>query len=446
MYVKQLLAAGLLALLSPMAGASLAQLTLDNGLRVIVEPDHRAPVVVQQIWYDVGSLSEHDGITGISHVLEHMMFKGTPAHPQGEFQALVARLGGEENAFTSKAYTSYYQQIAAAHLDRVMALEADRMRNTVLSEAEFGKELKVVQEERRSRVDDRPQSLLYERFLATAFSASPERLPVIGWPADLQALTLAELQDWYERWYVPNNAVLVVVGDVLPETVFALAKKHYGPIPAGQLRPAKARPEPEQKGPRRLSMTLPAQLPYLLIGFKVPSLATAQTPQDAYALSVLAGILDGGSSARLTRDLVRTRRLAASAGASYSMLKRDTTLFLLDATPAGEVTVAQLEEALLAELSDIASHGVTADELDRVKAQVIAADVFDRDSMFRKAVSIGSLAVQGFDVQLRDDYVAGIQAVTAAQVQSVVQRYLVPAGMTVGVLQPQGDQQTEAGQ
>ena len=432
-----------LALLTLPAAAQVVDTTLDNGLRVIIEPDHRAPVVVHQLWYDVGSLSEHDGITGISHVLEHMMFKGTSAHPDGEFSATVAELGGDENAFTSKAYTSYYQQLAAEHLPVVMALEADRMRNTVLEEEGFRKEVQVVLEERRSRVDDRPQSRLYERFLATAFTASPERLPVIGWPSDLQALTLAELQAWYQRWYVPSNATLVVVGDVDPQAVIELAKTHYGPIPSALRPEAKARPEPEQYGTRRLSMVLPARLPYLLMGFKAPSLGAAENPAEAYALSVLAGVLDGGASARMTRELIRGEQLAASAGASYSMLKNDTTLFLLDATPAAGVSVEQVETALLALIADIIENGIGQDELERVKAQVIAGDVYNRDSMFHKAISKGSLAMLGFDISTNERYVASIKAVTAEQVQAVAKRYLVSKGMTVGVLHPEPDKSAE---
>lgn len=445
MDLKQVLAGISLAMLAPVGQADILDTTLSNGLRVIVEPDHRAPVVVHQLWYDVGSISEHDGITGISHVLEHMMFKGTPENPDGAFSETVAELGGEENAFTSKAYTSYYQQIAATHLPKMMALEADRMRNTILDEEAFKKEVNVVLEERRSRVDDRPQSLLYERFLATAYIASPERLPVIGWPEDLQSLTLTELKRWYTRWYSPNNATLVVVGDVEPEQVLEYAREYYGGIEPTEMEHAKPRPEPEQFGPRRLSMTLPARLPYLLIGFKVPSLATAADPTEAYALSVLAGVLDGGASARFTRELIRGRQLATSAGVSYSMLKRDTTLFLLDATPAEGVTVDAMEEALLAEIAAIVAEGVEDAELARVKAQVIASDVYNRDNMFHKAVSKGSLAVLGFDLRTQDDYVERIKSVTAEQVQAVAKRYLVEKGMTIGVLLPAPAAATEEG-
>lgn len=409
---------------------------LENGMKVIVEVDDRSPVVVHQVWYKVGSISEHDGITGISHVLEHMMFKGTSTREAGEFSEIVARNGGQENAFTSKEYTGYYQQIAADRLELMMELEADRMRNIKLEEAEFQKEVQVVKEERRTRTDDRPRSALYEQFMATAYLSSPDRLPVIGWPKDLDELVLEDLQNWYLQWYAPNNAVLVVVGDVDPDNVLALAKKYYGVLEPFDIKPGKSRPEREQKGTRRIELQATAKLPYLIMGFKAPTMATLEDPQDAYALEVLAGILDGGESARFTRNLIRGEQIAISAGAGYNMHTPRETLFLLDSTPRTETSVEQMENALLSELDAVKSNGVTVDELQRVKAQVIANDVFAKDSMFNKARTIGSMEILGFGIEAMNQYVDGIKSVTAEQVKQVAIKYLIAERMTVGVLTP----------
>lgn len=412
------------------------QWVLDNGLKVIVEVDHRSPVVVHQVWYKVGSISEHDGITGISHVLEHMMFKGTSHREAGEFSEIVARNGGQENAFTSKEYTGYYQQIASDRLELMMELEADRMRNIKLEEIEFRKEVQVVKEERRTRTDDRPRSALYEQFMATAYQTSPDRLPVIGWPQDLNELELEDLQNWYLQWYAPNNAVLVVVGDVDPDNVLALAKKYYGVLEPFDVTPAKTRPEREQHGTRRIELKAVAKLPYLVLGFKTPTMATLENPQDAYALEVLAGILDGGESARFTRNLIRGNQIAVSAGAGYNMHTPRETLFLLDSTPRTETSVKEMEAALLSELDAVKNKGVTIDELQRVKAQVIANDVYAKDSMFNKARTLGSMEILGFGVKAMDEYLDGIKSVTAEQVQDVAKKYLTAERMTVGVLIP----------
>ena len=229
--MRSLLAVGLLLCASaPHAGGAVHEYRLDNGLKLIVKEDHRAPVMVSQVWYRVGSGYESDGVTGVSHVLEHMMFKGTDKHAPGEFSRIIAENGGQENAFTSQDYTAYFQRMEAGRLPVSFELEADRMRNIKLSEEEFRKEIKVVMEERRMRTDDKPTAQTFEQFAATAYTTSSYRIPTIGWMNDLENMTLADLQQWYRRWYAPNNAILVVVGDVDPEAVLAQAKKHFGPL------------------------------------------------------------------------------------------------------------------------------------------------------------------------------------------------------------------------
>ncbi len=412
------------------------EFTLDNGLKLLVREDHRAPVVVSQIWYKVGSSYEHDGITGISHVLEHMMFKGTEKHPAGEFSRIISENGGRENAFTGRDYTAYFQQLEKSRLEVSFRLEADRMRNLLLPEDEFRKEVKVVMEERRLRTEDNPEALTYEQFMAAAFVSSPYHHPVIGWMDDLENLTIEDLKAWYRKWYAPNNATLVVVGDVDPQAVLALAEKHFGPLQPSRLTPPKPRREVPQRGLRRLTVKAPAQLPYLLMGYKVPVLKTAAEDWEPYALEVLAGVLDGGASARLARELVRGRQIAASAGAGYSLTARQDDLLMLDGTPAPGHDIATLETALRDQVRRLREEPVSAGELDRVKAQVVANDVYQRDSVFYQAMQLGMLETVGLDWRLAEEYVARIRAVTAEQVQAVARKYLVDDRLTIAVLEP----------
>lgn len=409
---------------------------LDNGMKVVVKEDHRAPVAVQQVWYKVGASYEHGGITGISHVLEHMMFKGTARHPAGEFSAIIAQQGGRENAFTSQDYTAYFQVLAADRLEVAMRLEADRMRNLSLLPEEFKKEVEVVKEERRLRTEDNPTALTYEQFNAVAFLNSPYRDPVIGWMEDLDSLTVEDLRAWYARWYAPNNATLVVVGDVDPKEVLALARRYYGPIEPGELQPPKPRREVPQRGERRLVVKAPAEVPYMLIGYKVPSLLTAEAQWEAYALEVLAAVLDGGDSARLARNLVRGREVAARAGARYDPTSRLSDLFIFDAVPAPGHDPAEVEAALQEEIDRLRQSPVTEEELARVKAQVLANEIYQSDSIQHQAMIIGMLESVGLGWRIADEYVQRIRAVTAEQVQAVARKYLVPDARTVAVLEP----------
>ncbi|WP_317622924.1 M16 family metallopeptidase [Thiohalobacter sp.] len=409
---------------------------LDNGLRLIVKEDHRAPVVVSQVWYRVGSSYEHDGITGISHVLEHMMFKGTERFGPGEFSRIIAENGGRENAFTSRDYTAYFQRLEKSRLAIAFELEADRMRNLRLDPEEVKKEVKVVMEERRLRTEDNPQALTFEQFNATAFLNSPYRIPTIGWMDDLENLKIEDLQAWYEKWYAPNNAILVVAGDVDPQAVLALAKKHYGPLRPSRIEPPKPRREMVQRGERRIRVRVPAELPYILMGYKVPVVLTAEGDWEPYALEVAAGILDGGNSARLARELVRGQEVAASAGAGYDLYDRQESLFLLDGTPANGHDIAELEKALREQVRRLQTRPVTADELARVKAQVLAGAVFEEDSVFYQAMRIGRLVSVGLDWRLDEQYADRIRAVTPEQVQAVARKYLRDERLTVAVLDP----------
>jgi zinc protease len=413
---------------------------LSNGMKVIVIENDRAPVMVSQVWYRVGASYEHDGITGISHVLEHMMFKGTEDHPAGEFSEIIAANGGEQNAFTGQDFTAYFQRIANDRLELCLELEADRMRNITFDEKEFIKELEVVKEERRLRTEDKPTALTYERFNAVAYTNSPYRRPIVGWMEDLETLTVEDARKWYETWYAPNNATLVVAGDVQAEEVYRLAKQYFGKLPRSEIPQLKPRHEAKQYGTQRLTVELPAKIPYLLMGYKAPNLTPeivgTEQEKELYALEVLAGILDGGNSARLSKNLVRGQEIANSAGASYSMTARHETLFVLSAVPNDNVAIEVLEFALRDELNTIKTQLPDDDELDRVKAQVVAAQVYKQDSIFYQAMEVGMLDTIGLPWSIKDDYVDKILAVSAEQVQQVANKYLTDDRLTVAVLEP----------
>ncbi len=424
-------------LLGACAQPDVHETTLANGLRVVVKQDHRSPVVVSQVWYRVGSVDEPEGLSGISHVLEHMMFKGTKRLKPGEFSRIIAEHGGRENAFTSYDYTAYFQQLERSRLPVSFELEADRMQNLLLAEEEFRKEILVVMEERRLRTEDRPEALLHEKFMATAYREHPYRHPVIGWMEDLKRMTVDDLQGWYRRWYVPNNAVLVVVGDVDPREVFTLAEKHFGPIPAREIERPALPTEPPQQAMRRVVLRAPAEVPSLIMGYHVPVIMPGHDSHEPYALAVLAGVLDGGEAARFPRELVRRQRLAASLDTSYSMIARYPGQLTIEGTPAPGRTLEELQGAIRAQLERLKNEPVTASELERVKAQVVASDVYTRDSVFYQAMQLGQLATLGLDLDLLEDYVERIQAVTAGQVQAVARKYLTDDNLTVAVLEPQ---------
>ena len=423
--------------LAPAAQANPYETTLANGFRVIVKEDRRAPTVVHMVWYRAGSMDEKNGTTGVAHLLEHMMFKGTPTTGKGEFSRLVAAAGGRDNAFTSRDYTAYFQQVPNVKLSQMMRLEADRMRHLTLSADEFAQEIKVVREERRLRTDDQPTAKLFEQMSAVAFQAHPYRVPVIGWMDDLENMTVKDARDWYQQWYVPNNAYLVVVGDVDHRAVFQLAERHYGKLKARALPERKPQIEPEQTGVRRLTVKAPAELPVILLAFKAPSLRDVERDSDPYALEMLAAILDGHEGARFSKNLVRTQRLAVSAGAGYDATARGPALFYISASPSRGRTVAELEAALRAEISRIAEAGVTDEELARAKAQLVAGQIYKLDSMFAQAMEIGQLESAGIPHEKNKRMIEKLQQVSAEQVQAVAARYFGDDGMTVGVLDPQ---------
>ena len=418
---------------------------LDNGLKIIVKEDHRAPIAISQLWYKVGASYEYGGITGVSHVLEHMMFKGTENYGPNEFSKIIAANGGRENAFTGRDYTAYFQTLEASRLEVAFQMEADRMRNLRLNEQEFTKEVQVVMEERRMRTDDKPTSLTYEQFNATAYVNSPYQNPVIGWMDDLQNMELNDLQQWYQNWYAPNNATLVVVGDVDPQEVYRLAQKHYGSIQPSDTASPKPRIEIKPLGEKRITVKAPAELPYFIMGYQVPVVRTAENDWEPYALDMLASVLDGSKSARFAKELVRGEQIAANAGAGYSLFSRHNAQFLFDGTPANGHTVEALEKAILTQIERVKTELVNDDELSRIKAQVVTSKVYELDSIFYQAMKIGTLETIGLDYRLHDDYLERIKSVTPEQIREVANKYLIEDRRTVAILEPQPlDNNTQA--
>ena len=418
------------------------QFTLSNGMALLVQPDRRAPTAMHMVWLRVGSMDEVDGTSGVAHVLEHMLFKGTKKVPVGDFSRRVAALGGQENAFTSRDYTGYYQQIPSSKLEDVMQLESDRFAHNQWPDEEFRKELEVVKEERRMRTDDQPRALLMEQLHAAVFTASPYHRPIVGWMSDLDAMTPNDAREFYQRWYVPANAAVVVAGDVDVPRVRALAEKYYGSIPARAVPVRKPRTEPVQPGLRRLIVKAPAEQAYVALAFRVPSLqrldALTDSDQDALALVMLSAVLSGYDGARLERALSQgADRVADTSGSSADVLGRGPSLFYLSGVPAQGKTAAQVEEALRAQVARVAREGVNPAELERVKTQWMASMVYQRDSLSSQANDLGSNWVQGLPLDAQERSLALLRKVTPAQVQAVAQRYFGDDQLTVATLAPQ---------
>lgn len=429
------------------AAARPVQYTLSNGMTLIVQPDRRAPTVAHMVWVRVGSIDEVDGTSGVAHVLEHMMFKGTPDLKPGEFSRRVAALGGRDNAFTSRDATAYHQQVPADRLEDVMRLEADRFARNQWDDAEFAREIQVVKEERRQRTEESPQARMFEAFNATLFQTSPYRRPIIGWMSDLDAMTPQDARDFYRRWYVPANAAVVIAGDVEPEQVRALAEKHFGRIEARPVPPRKPRDEVAQTGPRRMEYRAVTEQSLVTLAWKAPrwtggaAEASRATDRDALALTMLAAVLDGYSGARLDRALVQGqgmagKRVADSASASFGLLGRGPQVFSMTAVPARGVTPEMASAALKAEVARIAREGVRPAELQRVKTQWRASDVYKRDSVFGQAQELGSYWVQGLGLDGGDRLMAALDTITPADVQRVATRYFSDDQLTTGVLVP----------
>jgi zinc protease len=404
---------------------------LPNGLKVILLENHKAPLVTFQVWYRVGSRNEAWGKTGLSHMLEHMMFKGTEKVGPEEFSRIVQENGGNDNAFTSLDYTAYFENLSADRVQVAIDLEADRMQNLMLREEDFRTERMVVMEERRLRTEDNPQAVLFEQVMATAFQIQPYHWPIIGWMEDIARFTLEDLKTHYKTYYNPINAFLVVVGDFKKEELLPKIEKAFGSYSKGESPNQERDKEPPQIGERRDFVKKEAQLPSLVMGYHVPNLRDP----DSYVLEVIATILSGGKSSRLYQSLVREKRLVLSADADQSLVSRDPNLFTLSTDLLPEKEVAEVEKALNQEIERLQGEPVGAKELEKAKNQLEASIIFGQDSLFYQAMLLARHEI-AFNWRTIDDYIPSIQKVTPEDIQRVAKKYLIPDNRTVGILIP----------
>jgi zinc protease len=404
---------------------------LPNGLKVFALKDPNAPMAVFQIWYNAGSIHEQVGRTGLGHLLEHMMFKGTPKYGPKEFSKLVSRAGGVDNAGTSKDYVYYHQKLAPDKLYISIELEADRMSNLIMDPKETLSERDVVMEERRMRYDDDPQSAVYEEVMSTAFKNNPYRWPVIGWMEDLKRITRDDIYSYYRQYYVPDNAMIIVAGNINVDEIMGKIEKAFGSIPAGSRISDPDIGEPEQFGERRSYIKKEAELPYVLCAYRAPNMAS----EDSYALEVLATVLSGGKSSRIYKSLIDEKRIALSADASYSSLEKYPSLFYLDATALPGKSIDEVEKALYEEVEKMKKEPPDEREVQKAKNQIEAGFLMQQDSLFFQAQVIAMFEMLG-DWKLKDRYFEGIRKVTPQDVQRVAQKYLVEDKRTVGILVP----------
>ncbi|HAM74791.1 MAG: pitrilysin family protein [Alloalcanivorax venustensis] len=440
--MKPLLIALGLSLITLTARAELPthEFQLDNGLDVLVREDHRAPVITVMVWFKAGSIDEAPYETGLAHVLEHMMFKGSKRLDAGEFSRTVARFGGSDNAFTSYDFTAYFQQYEASRLPLALELEAERLKNLKIDDESFRRELQVVMEERRQRTDDKPTALAWEKFQAVARPGTGYAHPIIGWRDQLAQLQPQQARDWYDRFYVPGNATLVIAGDVTPEQVRPLVEKFFADLPRGETPPRPETTLNPPPGERRMTLRLPVRVPALYMSYNVPSLTTADHQDDFYALTMLGGVLDGGTSARMESNLVRGQRLAAGLGAGYDGLQRGNGTFTITATPNPAVSLDQLEAAIKAEIEKIAEQPPSEAEMDRVRAGVLAEQIYQRDSVMGQAMELGTLSVLGLDWRLAGQFDDNLEAVTPEQVQQAARKWLVAERSAVAHVIPEGEE------
>lgn len=400
--------------------------TLSNGLQIILKKDKRAPVVTSHIWYKIGSADEVSGKTGLSHALEHMMFKGTKKNPKGLFSSVIAKLGGRENAFTSKDYTAYYQTLPSQYLEEAIRLESDRMTNLVINEEDFLKEIEVIKEERRLRTDDQPEGIAYEQLYASAYNNSSYHDPIIGWMEDLNNMSYKDISDWYKNWYAPNNATIVIVGDIDFDKTFRLVEKYYGTKKRMGIKERILREEPKQFGEKVNSIKIDGKPSYLITGYKVPSINNENIEKwECYALSVLSGILSSGQNSRLQKVLIKEKKFASYADSGYSMFSRQDPLLMIDVNPMVGVGIDLIENELQNLIEDLQTNLVNKKELDRIKAQVLATEIYQRDSIDYQARILGMIKTSVGSIKVIDEYTSNINAITAQQVREVAKKYLV---------------------
>lgn len=423
----------------PAAAVEPSEFMLSNGMKVLLVEVPKAPVATVQVWYKVGSRNEVMGRAGLSHMLEHMMFKGTAKYPKGTFSRLIRRNGGIDNAFTGQDFTAYFENLAADRVELALELEADRMQGLALDPNEFRTEREVVKEERRLRNEDDPQGALVETLYAQAFLSHPYHWPVIGWFTDLDAMTLEDLQRHYDTFYSPNNATLIVVGDIKAEALFPTIKNLFEPIPKGPSPKHATTGEPEQRGERRFLLKREAQVPFVMMGFRVPNYSS----DDSYALNLLEAILSRGKSSRLYQSLVYDQKNSLAVGAEYSLMQTDPGLFYFYSLVSPDAKVEAVEDALQREITRLQSEPPSETELQRAKNQVEASRVFEQDSNFRHAMLLGESESIGAGWRRVDQFLERTQAITAKDIQRVAKQYLTQDNRTVGILVPTPSRQPE---
>ncbi len=409
------------------------EFVLSNDMRVLLVEVPKAPVATVQVWYKVGSRNEVMGRAGLSHMLEHMMFKGTNRFPKGSFSRLIRKNGGMDNAFTSQDFTAYFENLAADRVTLALELESDRMQGLILDGNEFKTEREVVKEERRLRSEDDPQGALVEALFAQAYVSHPYHWPVIGWFADLDAMTLEDLQRHYDTYYSPNNATLVIVGDIKADTLIQTITKLFEPIPKGPTPKPTVAMEPEQRGERRFLLKREAQVPFVMMGYRVPN----YTSEDSYALNILESILSHGKSSRLYQSLVYEQKLGLAVGAEYSLMQADPGLFYFYALVRPGEKIESVEENLVKEIRRLQNEPPTELELQRAKNQIEAGRIFEQDSNFRHAMLLGEAETVGAGWRKVSQFIERTHAVTAQDVQRVANKYLIDDTRTIGMLIPQ---------
>ncbi|MBM4126304.1 MAG: insulinase family protein [Nitrospira sp.] len=424
----------------PAAAVEPSEFVLSNGMKVLLVEVPKAPVATVQVWYKVGSRNEVMGRAGLSHMLEHMMFKGTAKHPKGTFSRLIRKNGGIDNAFTGQDFTAYFENLAADRVELALELEADRMQGLVLDRNEFQTEREVVKEERRLRNEDDPQGALVETLYAQAFLSHPYHWPVIGWFTDLDAMTLEDLQRHYDTYYSPNNATLIVVGDIKADALLPTIKHLFEPIPKGPSPKHASMAEPEQRGERRFLLKRDAQVPFVMMGFRVPNYSS----DDSYALNLLETILSHGKSSRLYQSLVYEQKNSLAVGAEYSVMQTDPGLFYFYSVVSPEAKVEAVEDALQREITRLQNEPPSETELQRAKNQVEAARIFEQDSNFRHAMLLGESESIGAGWRRVDQFLEHTQTITAKDIQRVAKQYLTPDNRTVGILVPTPSKQPES--
>ncbi|MBF0195425.1 MAG: insulinase family protein [Magnetococcales bacterium] len=437
-YIKLAFCLSLLLFSSNVYALESKSFTLENGLQTILVRESKAPVVITQVWYKVGATDEKDGKTGLAHMLEHMMFQGTKKLAPSQFSKIVARNGGQDNASTAHDYTNYWIKLSSDRLELALELEADRMQNLRLQEAEFLSENLVVQEERRSRIENKPAARFYEKFRKIAYGDHPYSRPVIGLMSDIKNHSLADLQKWYKSHYAPDKAVLVIVGDIEFDHAKTLVEKYFSPLKHSQTTPRKLLPKfPQRKETVRIDVQDDrATLPHYSAGFSVPTFVMADVDK-AFALELLSAILGGDASSRIYRKLVVEDKLAISAGSGYSGLSRGGELFTLSAVPSDGVKFSQVEKALFAQVEQLINQPISERELQRAKNGLITSHLFAQDSVDRTAWLIGRMSSNNSDWKLLvEEYPQRVQRVTVKEIKEVAKEYLQIKHAAIGTFHP----------